>query len=237
MRYFMVKNQSLRTIIAVALAVVSIVAASRPAVAEDASASRPFRDAKFTGGPQKIPGAVQCAYYDLGGEGVAYHDTEPKNLGSGTLNPDDGSYLNEFRMAEGVDTSYTKFRDAIDNNPFNLVEPAEGMLYVGWTSPGEWFNVTVDVAETAQYQVDLLYTSNGGGSIALELNGNPLSGPLKIVSTNDPHDPLSWRQWHHWSKMRNLAEVRLPQGRNVLTVRILTEGNMNLATLDFHRAK
>lgn len=31
-----------------------------------------------------------------------------KNKGSGTLNPADGSYLNEFRMHEGVDISYTK---------------------------------------------------------------------------------------------------------------------------------
>ena len=31
-------------------------------------------------GPQQIPGRVECAYYDLGGEGVAYHDTDPTNL-------------------------------------------------------------------------------------------------------------------------------------------------------------
>jgi len=26
--------------------------------------------------------------------------------------------LNEFRMHEGVDTSYTKYHDTIDDNPF-----------------------------------------------------------------------------------------------------------------------
>src|SRR5262245_55413726 len=57
----------------------------------------PFTDAKYTGGAQKIPGKVMCAYYDLGGEGVAYHDAEAKNQGSGGLNPLDGKYLNEFR--------------------------------------------------------------------------------------------------------------------------------------------
>jgi hypothetical protein len=55
-------------------------------------------------GPQKMPGRVLCAYYDLGGQGVAYHDTDPHNHGSGELNPDDGTYLNEFRFHEGVDT-------------------------------------------------------------------------------------------------------------------------------------
>ena len=210
---------------------------ARSVLADDSSPDRVYRDAKVTAGTQAIPGTVYCAYYDLGGEGVAYHDTEPQNLGSGTLNPADGSYLNEFRLKEGVDISYTKFHDAIDDNPFNRVQPAEGLLYVGWTAPGEWFNVTVDVAEAGRYQVELLYTSNRGGTIALDLDDKPLAGPLKIISTNDSKDPVDWRQWHHWDKVANLAEVELPSGRHVLKVRILTEGNMNLATLDFHRAK
>src|ERR1700692_3075492 len=74
----------------------------------------PYHDSRYSGGPQKIPGKVWCAYYDLGGEGVAYHDTDPKNHGSGELNPADGSYLNEFRIHEGVDTSYPKFQREAD---------------------------------------------------------------------------------------------------------------------------
>src|SRR5262245_59441115 len=69
----------------------------------------PFHDSAYKGGPQKIPGKVYCAYYDSGGEGVAYHDNTAKNLGSGTLNPANGTYVNEFRMNEGVDISYVKF--------------------------------------------------------------------------------------------------------------------------------
>jgi len=65
----------------------------------------PYQDSQYQGGAQKIPGKVLCAYYDLGGEGVAYHDTDAENHGSGELNKDDGSYLNEFRMHEGVDSS------------------------------------------------------------------------------------------------------------------------------------
>ena len=34
-----------------------------------------------------FPGVVRCAYYDRGGEGVAYHDSDTKNNGSGALNP------------------------------------------------------------------------------------------------------------------------------------------------------
>lgn len=195
----------------------------------------PYKDSQHPGGPQKIPGKVYCAYYDAGGEGVAFHDSTPNNLGSGTLNPTNGTYLNEFRMKEGVDTSYTKFYDSIDNSPYDRVQPPEKMLYVGWTEPGEWFNLTVDVAETGVYTFDLLYTSHQGGSIAVDLNGQKTCGPLNLISTYDDSEPLQWRQWHHWNLMTNVASVRLPKGVSVLTVRIISEGNMNLACLDFRR--
>src|ERR1700735_4967518 len=86
---------------------------------------QPYHDSAYSGGAQEIPGRVQCAYYDLGGEGVAYHVAGTTNFGSGRLNPADGTYLNEFRMNEAVSTSYTKFHreTPIDDNPFDLVTP------------------------------------------------------------------------------------------------------------------
>ncbi len=193
----------------------------------------PFEDNRYHGGAQAVPGRVQCAYYDLGGEGVAYHDTTAKNEGRGRLNPAEGSYLNEFRMHEAVDTSYTKFHDAIDNNPYNVVVPEENQLYVGWTTPGEWFNITVDAPHAGTYSADLLYTSNRGGTISVDVNGRDATGPLAVISTNNSSEPIAWRQWHHWNVMKDAVRVKLERGRNVLTVHILTEGNMNLAYLQF----
>ena len=43
---------------------------------------RPFRDKYHKDGAQTIPGRVELALYDLGGEGVAYHDTTPRNDGA-----------------------------------------------------------------------------------------------------------------------------------------------------------
>lgn len=196
----------------------------------------PYNDSLYQNGPQKIPGRVLCAYYDLGGEGVAYHDTDPKNHGSGELNAADGTYLNEFRMHEGVDTSYTKLNrkpDPIDDNSFDKVVPPPDLLYVGWTEPKEWFNITVDVARAGTYGADFLYTSNHGGTISVDVNGKDATGPLQIRSTYDPSDPVAWRQWHHWNLAPQLFKVSLNKGKNVLTVHILTDGNMNLAYFDF----
>jgi hypothetical protein len=197
----------------------------------------PYRDARYQGGAQRIPGKVLCAYYDLGGEGIAYHDADAKNNGSGNLNPANGNYLNEFRMHEGVDTSYTKFGQdpQIDDNPYNEVVPPANLLYVGWTEAGEWFNITVEVARVGDYSADVLYTSNRGGTISIDVNGAPATGVLTIATTYDAADPVGWRQWHHWNLARGIAKLHLDAGRNVLTVHILTQGQMNLATLDFKK--
>jgi hypothetical protein len=196
----------------------------------------PYADAHHKGGAQRIPGRVECAYYDLGGEGVAYHDSDSLNNGSGKLNPADGTYLNEFRKNEAVDISYTKFHDDIDNSPYNVVKPPENQLYVGWTEPGEWFNITVQVAHSGVYQADLLYTSNRGGTISLDVNGKDATGPITIASTFNAADPIAWRQWHHWNLQPGVLRLKLSAGKSVLTVHILTGGNMNLAYFDFKKA-
>ena len=186
--------------------------------------------------PQQIPGTIECEFYDQGGEGIAYHDSDPVNNGSGKLNPANGSFLNEFRMAEGVDISFTKPNE-IDNNPFNLVEPQMGRLYVGWTVPGEWINYTVMVSKSGLYSIGLMYTASGDGGIALALDGNPLTGELKIPSTRNDKESVSWRQWHHWNKIDSLAVVKLKKGMHLLTLKTVSNGNMNYDFLDFKLVK
>ncbi len=85
---------------------------------------------------------MECAFFDEGGEGVAYHDTDPINVLSGVLNQQKKSstaksapYYWNFRRDEGVDISYTK--DFADFGHPNLVEPPENQLYIGSASDGE----------------------------------------------------------------------------------------------------
>ena len=197
----------------------------------------PYQDARHQGGAQEIPGRVECSLYDRGGEGVAYHDVDAKNNGSGSLNPADGTYLNQFRMDEGVDISYTKFHDQIDDSPYNVIQPTENQLYVGWTELRRiWFNITVEVARAGAYSGDLLYTSNRGGTISLDVNGKR------------SRRSASYRlhlQCFRWipcrmaavASLEHLASAREAsssgEGKSVLTIHILTEGNMNLAYFDF----
>ena len=73
------------------------------------------------------------------------------------------------------------------------------VTYVGWTEPGEWFNIIVDAAQAGTYAADFLYTSNRGGTISVDVNGREATGPLQVPTTYDSADPVAWRQWHHWN--------------------------------------
>jgi hypothetical protein len=185
---------------------------------------------------QTIPGRLQCALYDLGGEGVAYHDTDSINQGSGKLNPADGDYLNEFRMKEGVDISYTKFREPpIDNNAYNLVMPSKDQLYVGWTAQGEWIKYTVLVKETGTYALGIMYTSNQGGKVSISVNDIDATGPVDIPSTYVKADPVNWRQWHHWNYLKDFSQIKLNKGIQIITLYTRETGQMNYAYIDFTR--
>ena len=193
----------------------------------------PYHDEQCPGGTQQIPGKIMCAYYDMGGEGIAYHDSDAVNHGSGELNPIDGSYLHSFRVDEGVDTSYVKYKDTIDNSPYNLVQPEENMLYVGWTVPGEWTKYTVTVAEAGIYTVDLLYTSFQGGAVSIAIDDEDVTGPIAITSTYREEEPIDWRQYHHWNIAQSMAEIPLTAGQHTLTLHTVENGNMNYAYLAF----
>lgn len=208
--------------------VAGVYGSSHPADSAGQPDSRPWK-----GKPQAIPGRIECELYDEGGEGVAYHDSDAVNHGSGMLNPANGQYLNEFRMKEGVDISYTK-SGGIDDNPHNFVKPEMGRLYVGWTIPGEWINYTVQVKETGTYRVGLMYTANTNGKVRLQVDGTEGGGILSVPTTHRDADTVAWRQWHHWNKVERLTDLRLEKGMHVLCL-ITVSGNMNYDYLEFSK--
>jgi len=59
---------------------------------------KPYFDSLYSDGPQEIPGRLQCEYFDTGGEGIAYHDQDSLNSGSGALNPADAILMNSESM-------------------------------------------------------------------------------------------------------------------------------------------
>jgi hypothetical protein len=94
----------------------------------------------------------------VGGEGVAYHDNEPANLG--------GQY-----RTDGVDIETTS--------------DTGGGYDVGWMVPGEWMKYTVNVATTRTYTITLRTASanSGASTVSINLDGNSLTGNLTVPAT------------------------------------------------------
>lgn len=186
---------------------------------------KPFKDSNYVKGPQWLPGRVELAYYDLGGEGVAYHDTTPENEGAilnhteGHWRPGIPAYIAFFREKEGVDISYTK--DWADFNHPNKVDPAVNQLYIGWQEDGEWANYTVYVNKPGKYRIISVYGYQDNKS-ELWLNN------VKAVNL---YMPENTGNWHNWTQA-TLGEISIPRGGlNLLTLKY-NKGS-NLAYLDF----
>ena len=182
----------------------------------------------FQGRVQTIPGRLECEFYDQGGEGVAYHETDGRNHGSGELNKGNGDRDN-FRKDEAVDISYTK--NDWDNSAFNRVPQELGRFYVGWTATGEWIRYTVDITKGGRYSLGVMYTARYNGGILVKCDERPAGPPIRLASTADDRDER--RNWHHWNYHEQKDTIFLPAGQRVLTIKILDPGNLNLDRIDF----
>ena len=163
---------------------------------------KPFQDQFHKSGPPSIPGTLQFALYDLGGEGVAYHDSDEVNQGSKLnhtefMSSGPNSVLTKhcrpgtpesicfFREHEAVDISYTK--DFADFNHPNLFDPPQQQLYLGWEEEGEWTNYTVRVKKAGTYTITALY-GNADNTIRFDIDGKPASECKLPVNTGSPHN-------------------------------------------------
>jgi hypothetical protein len=191
---------------------------------------KPFQDSVYKAGAQSIPGILQCALYDLGGEGVAYHDTDAINHGSGELNaqaqhqrPHAGPYIWGFRKDEGTDLSYVK--DFADLNHPNAVTPPVNLFYIGWTADGEWCNYTVDVKLAGTYKIRALY-ANQANTITFDIN-RKLAATCKL--------PIATGGFHTWN-YAEIGTITFPQaGLQLLTFHYNT-GN-NFAFFEFEKVE
>ena len=79
--------------------------------------------------------------------------------------------------------------------------------------------------------------SYGNGGIAFDLDGNKLTSELLVPSTRSDKEPVAWRQWHHWNRIDELTTVKLKKGIHVLTLKTVSNGNMNYDYLNFKLKK
>ncbi len=102
------------------------------------------------GGAHNIPGTINPTFYDLGGEGVGYHDMNLTNAGNG------------IRPEQGVDTEYRL---------------SEGS--VGGIQTGEWLEYTLNVEKEGLYNIEILFATPGSfGTFHIEFDETDKTGVL-----------------------------------------------------------
>ena len=113
----------------------------------------------YNGTPVTLPGTVEAEEFDQGGEGIAYHDNVPGNIGGA------------FRPSEDVDIQPTSDTD--------------GNFNVGWMENGEWMEYTVNVT-TGTYDLGVRVASihADAGNLRLTLDGAEI-GVYDIPNTGD----------------------------------------------------
>jgi chitinase len=125
----------------------------------------PPTEGPYGGTAAAIPGTVQAANYDTGGQGLAYNVTST----NGTAN----SY-----RSDGVDLEACTDSGCGDD--------------IGWTAAGQWFKYTVKVATGGTYTVSVRLASPSGVTDGLHIassSGANLSGNINVPATG------GWQTW------------------------------------------
>jgi hypothetical protein len=116
----------------------------------------------YFGTPIAIPGAFDAAHFDLGGEGVAYHDNTGGNQGDG-----------QFRTGEAVDIFYSN--DTV------------GSAYIVKNfEANEWLAYTISVPATGQYDIELRAATNvdfPNSAFRVEVDGVNATGTVVLPDT------------------------------------------------------
>ena len=121
--------------------------------------------APFNGAAHMIPGRIEAEEYDLGGEGLGYHEAN--------TNGNEGKA--PFRNDE-VDIEETGDDDGVYN--------------VGYILEGEWLQYSVEVLASGVYDLNLRMAAEGSGkTLHVEMDGVDVTGPIQVPNTG------GWQVW------------------------------------------
>ena len=138
-----------------------------------------------------VPGRIEAENYDTNGPGISYYDVSTGNNG-GVYRSDDVDIESTTDTGGGYD--------------------------VGWISAGEWLTYTVNVQETAVYQLAFRVAAlSSGGAIQVSLDGLPLCG-VQTPQTGG---------WQSWQTV-TVSNLVLRAGQRLLRLDFQTGGyNLN----------
>ena len=150
----------------------------------------------FNGIAAVVPGKVEAENYDVGGNNITYYVTTTTNEG--------GQYRYD---AVGIE-------DCSD---------AGGGYDVGWISPGEWLEYTIDVKDSGKYDIDFRVAAISSGlRFSMSIDSNDVTGILIVPNTGD---------WQSWASV-NASEIQLNKGLHIMRLNCI-DGDMNFNYINF----
>jgi predicted amidohydrolase len=112
----------------------------------------------YSGSPIAIPGSFEAEDFDLGGEGVAYHDNIPGNSGG------------QYRTNEDVDI---------------VADPQAGFVVNNFET-GEWLGYTISVPADGNYDIELQAATSWDfpdAAFHVEIDGVNVTGTVTLPDT------------------------------------------------------
>ena len=187
------------------------------------AASLAFADAAgdYTGKPYnktpvEVPGVIKATEYDVApgnANGVSFnYRSAPKPGKIRTTN----DCIGLAKFGKGHVTTKGDAEDA-------------DQTYLGWTQVGEWTKYTLHVKEAGTYVIGGHFAAGLKGAKVLFTFGDLSTGPLEIPTTAGFVPGVE--VYHVWERLENLAEVKLPAGDVVMTVKIEAVAGINIESI------
>jgi hypothetical protein len=144
------------------------------------------------------PAIISPGNFDLGGEGIGFHDSDNVHQGIGGVNyrTNLGDYLSAAMDIDGAAGS------------------------ISYTASGEWLSYTINVQDAGNYEIDWYVSVNNaaGGSCHVEVDG--VASEIFQMVTNS-----SWSAWRYYCERNSVAPpvYSLAAGRH--TVKFVWHSN------------
>jgi MYXO-CTERM domain-containing protein len=214
-------------------------ASSLLAVGAHAAVPTGYVGTPYMGTPQAIPGRVELANLDVGGEGKSYHaDHRRVNAKAEGYSPISGD---DYRPTEidlpNICKTNKQNPDSYvgTNAPYPPTTPTKEVYYMGYAHAHDWVRMTVDVKVAGKYNVSSTWASangqwglslwfNDGSNPALPMDGVNKSGKVVMPGTSD---------YHKWKDYPNFTQVDLTAGVQLLTFHLEQEDHLQYGFLQF----
>jgi hypothetical protein len=152
------------------------------------------------------PCEIQIRDFDIGGEGVGYHDNDAGNSG--------GNYAYRENLGD-----------------FNSRDvDIEGGLNIGYTNAGEWLMYTVTVEDAGDYIADMNLSVNRGGGSMYSLVVDDVKTDVFYIDDNQNWGDYRW--YHERNPDQPQPVISLTEGTHKVKF-YFEEGGFNIMSMKF----